>query len=198
MEDDRKTLQIWNYCPIGVYLRNDQLFVMDIFLSIAAFVLSVLGIIGCVAPLLPGPALSFCGLLCAYGCSYSTIPGSAVLLWLAAMLAVSAADYFLPAYMTRLMGGSRAGQIGATIGLLVGMLFFFSVVSLILCPFFGAVIGELIHDRKDSGRAFRSGFGSFIAFAVGTGVKLVVCVGMFIHVVTDTWPVLRDWTVGLF
>lgn len=171
---------------------------MDIFLSIAAFVLSLLGIVGCVAPLLPGPALSFAGLLCAYGCSYSSISGTAVLLWLTATVIVTAADYFLPAYMTRLMGGSRAGQIGATIGLLVGMIFFFSVVSLILCPFFGAVIGELIHDRTDSGRAFRSGFGSFLAFAVGTGIKLVVCVGMFIHVVADSWAPLRDWTVSLF
>lgn len=171
---------------------------MDIFLSIAAFVLSLLGILGCVMPLLPGPALSFVGLLCAYGSSYSTISGTAVWLWLAATVLVSLADYFLPAYMTRLMGGSRAGAIGATIGLLIGMIFFFSVVSLILFPFLGAVVGELLHDRTDAGRAFRSGFGSFIAFAVGTGIKLVVCVGMFIRVIADTWAPFRDWTVSLF
>ena len=171
---------------------------MDIFLSIAAFLLSLLGIVGCVAPLLPGPALSFAGLLCAYGCSYSSMSGTAVVLWLAATIVVSVADYFLPAYMTRLMGGSRAGEIGATIGLVVGMFFFFSVASLVLCPFFGAVAGELIHDRTNSGRAFGSGLGSFVAFAVGTGIKLVVCVGMFVHVVADTWPPLRDWTVSLF
>lgn len=171
---------------------------MDILLSILAFLCTIVGIIGCVAPLLPGPVLSFVGLLCAYGCSYSSLSVTALLLWLGATVAVCLADYFLPAYMTRLMGGSRAGEIGATIGMIVGMIFFFSVASIIICPFVGAVIGELIHDRTDSARAFRSGFGSFVAFAVGTGVKLVVCVGIFIHVIADTWGPLRDAVVSIF
>lgn len=170
---------------------------MDVFLSIAAFVLSILGILGCVLPLLPGPALSYAGLLCAYGCSYSTISGSTLLWWLAATIVVTAADYFLPAYMTRLLGGSRAGQIGATVGLLVGMLFFMSVISLIIGPFLGAVIGELIHGTG-SGRAFRIGFGSFLSFAVGTGIKLVVCIGMFVRVLADTYAPVKEWVASIF
>ena len=44
---------------------------MDITLSIAAFALSILGIIGCIVPALPGVALSYAGLLCAWFTSYS-------------------------------------------------------------------------------------------------------------------------------
>lgn len=167
-------------------------------LSILALVFAVIGIVGCVLPLLPGPVLTYAGLLCAYGCSYSDLSVTALVAWGAATLVAIVADYFLPALMTRVMGGSKAGEIGATIGMVIGIFFSFSVVSLILFPFAGAVIGELIRDRSDSGRAFRSGFGSFLAFAVGTGLKLAVCIGMFVHIFADTWGPLRDWFASLF
>ncbi|MEG1612150.1 MAG: DUF456 domain-containing protein [Alistipes sp.] len=171
---------------------------MDIALSIIAFLFALIGIIGSIAPVLPGPALSFVGLLCAAGCSYTTLSLQELLWWLAATIAVSVADYFLPAYMTKLLGGSRAGQIGATLGLVVGMFLSFSIVGILLGPFFGAVLGELTHNRKETGRAFRIGFGSFLSFVVGTGVKLIVTVMMFVAIASDTYPIARDWVVSFF
>ena len=85
---------------------------MDITLSLLAFALSILGIIGCIVPALPGVVLSYAGLLCAYFTSYSQMSASALWLWLGVTVAVSVADYFLPAWMTRRFGGSRAGAIG--------------------------------------------------------------------------------------
>ena len=55
---------------------------MDITLSIAAFALSILGIIGCIVPALPGVALSYAGLLCAWFTSYSQMTSGAIWLWL--------------------------------------------------------------------------------------------------------------------
>ena len=46
---------------------------MDIALSIAAFLFSITGIVGCIVPIIPGVALSYVGLLCASFCSYSEI-----------------------------------------------------------------------------------------------------------------------------
>lgn len=51
---------------------------MDITLSIAAFVLSILGIIGCIVPALPGVVLSYAGLLCAWFTSYSHMTSGAI------------------------------------------------------------------------------------------------------------------------
>lgn len=110
---------------------------MDITLSIAAFALSILGIIGCIVPALPGVALSYAGLLCAWFTSYSQMTSGAIWLWLAVTVAVSAADYFLPAWMTRRFGGSRSGAIGATAGVFAGF-FLFPPVGIILGPFAGA------------------------------------------------------------
>lgn len=170
---------------------------MDITLSVAAFLLATLGIIGCIVPALPGVVLSYAGLLCAYFASYSSMSSSTIWIWLALTIAVSAADYYLPAWMTRRFGGSRAGAIGATLGIFGGF-FFFPPVGIILGPFAGAVLGELTNNRQDVPKAFRVGMGAFFAFVVGTGAKLVVAGGIFIHISTDTWPVIKDWFVTTF
>ena len=154
---------------------------MDIALSIAAFLFSITGIVGCIVPIIPGVALSYAGLLCASFCSYSEISSATLWIWLAVTMAVSVIDYFLPGYFARLVGGTRAGSIGATVGMIAG---FFA--------------GELIHDRSDSAKAFRSGFGSFLAFIAGTGLKLVAAIWMICLVWSDTYPVVKNWIVTTF
>ena len=88
---------------------------MDIALSIAAFLFSITGIVGCIVPIIPGVALSYVGLLCASFCSYSEISSATLWIWLAVTVAVSVIDYFLPgcppsadafwSFLTDLMAG---------------------------------------------------------------------------------------------
>lgn len=168
---------------------------MDITLSIFAFLLSILGIIGCVVPILPGLVFNYAALLLAYACSYSQISLSTMLIWLAVTIIVSILDYFLPVYMTKVFGGSRSGAVGALVGLIAGMIWF-NIVGAILGPFVGAVLGELMNDRNDVSKAFRVGFGSFLAFFLGTGAKLIAAVGMFVVLCSDTYPALKAWVVS--
>lgn len=170
---------------------------MDITLSVAAFLLSLLGIAGCIVPALPGTLLSYAGLLCAYFTSYSQMSAASMWIWLAIAVAVSVADYFLPAWMTRRFGGSRAGAIGATVGVIAGF-FLFPPLGIILGPFMGAVLGELLNDKRDPAKALLVGLGSFLSFVVGTGLKLAASIGMFVHVTADTYPVVRDWFATIF
>ncbi len=170
---------------------------MDILLSLVAFVLGLLGIVGCIIPAIPGALLSYLGLLCAFFTSYSQLGSGALWIWALICVAVTLADYFLPAWMTKRFGGTRSGAIGATIGVFVGF-FLFPPFGIILGPFMGAVLGELHHDKKDAGKAIVVGFGSFLAFIFGTGLKLVASVGIFVHVVADTWPAIRAWGAALF
>ncbi|MDE5729906.1 MAG: DUF456 domain-containing protein [Alistipes sp.] len=165
---------------------------MDILLSVAAFLLSAIGIVGCIVPGVPGVVLGYAGLLCASFCSYSRLPASLLWIWLGVTVVGTAADFVLPGYMTRLAGGTRAGVWGATAGMIVGFLCG-GFVGAVLGPFFGAVVGELLRDRRDSARAFRSGFGSFLAFVVGTGLKLAAAGWMLGYVWADTWPVVKSW-----
>lgn len=170
---------------------------MDIALSVAAFLLTIAGIVGCIIPAMPGALLSYAGLLCAYFTTYSSMSQGSLWLWLGIVIAVSAADYFLPAWMTRRFGGSRSGAIGATIGVFAGF-FLFPPLGIILGPFAGAVLGELVHDKEDVNKALKVGFGSFMAFIAGTGIKLAASVGIFIHVAADTYPAVRDWFTTVF
>lgn len=158
---------------------------MDTALAIAALLLGVVGIIGCVVPVLPGLIFSYAGLLCAFFCEKSDISTSAIWIWLAITIAVSVADYFFPAYLTRKFGGSRAASVGATIGLVVGV--FFTPIGMILGTFLGSVIGELIHDRSDAVQALKSGVGSFFSFIISTGVKITISFILMFIIFMDVW-----------
>jgi uncharacterized protein len=70
---------------------------------------------------------------------------------------------------------------------------FFAPLGLILGPFGGAVIGELISGQSSS-RALRSGFGSFIGFLTGVLLKLVVSVWIGFIFFRAAW----DHVVRLF
>jgi hypothetical protein len=145
---------------------------MEIFLVSIAALLILLGLIGCILPILPGPPLSFGGLLILHYTKWGSINGD-LLLWLgiAAGLA-TLLDYILPVWATKKFGGSKRGVWGATIGLIIGI-FFFPPIGLIVGPFVGAFIGEISSNQNQS-KALNSAIGSFIGFLMGTGLKFAV------------------------
>ena len=85
--------------------------------------------------------------------------------------------------MTKIFGGSRPATIGATIGAIAG--FLFGPIGIIVGPFAGAVIGELMNNRNDLNRAIKVGLGSFLSFIVGTGIKLMAASGILIYICRD-------------
>ena len=145
----------------------------------------------------PGRSVELRGITLRLFRAYSEHRPGDTSIWLYVKTGCSVIDYFLPGYFARLVGGTRAGSIGATVGMIAGF-FAGGLVGVILGPFFGAVIGELIHDRSDSAKAFRSGFGSFLAFIAGTGLKLVAAIWMICLVWSDTYPVVKNWIVTTF
>lgn len=142
-------------------------------LEIVALLLSVVGVVGCVVPILPGVPICYVGILLCQWVEpiFST---EQLVLWGVAAVGVTLLDNFLPAVMTKKFGGSKAATRGSLVGIVVGL--FAGPVGIILGPFFGALIGELTHDGSNSARAFKVAFGSFAAFLCGTGVKLVVAI----------------------
>jgi len=73
------------------------------------------------------------------------------------------------------VGASRLALVGAAAGTLVG--FFFGIVGILVAPFIGAVIGELIA-RGQMAPAARVGFGTWLGIAVGALAKIVVVLAM--------------------
>ncbi len=134
-------------------------------------VLILLGLLGGILPILPGPPLSYVGLLLLHFTERYQFSTNFLTVWAVITVVVYALDYIVPAWGTKKFGGSKRGIWGSIIGLVLGI-FVFPPLGIIIGPFIGAVVGELT-GGKDSGAALKSGFGSFLGFLVGTLLKLI-------------------------
>jgi uncharacterized protein len=175
---------------------------MDILLLLIGLVCMILGILGSFLPILPGPLLSWIGLLLLYFTDAITMNYWVLGITFAIMLAITILDYIIPAHGTKRFGGSSYGVWGTNIGLIVGI---FSPIpfGIVIGPFVGALIGELIYNSTDhtrgkaevSGtkRAVKAATGSFIGFLASSFIQFVICVaffGIFIYLVLANWPAL--------
>ena len=154
---------------------------MEIGLLIIALVAGVIGLLGVIVPVLPGTLLSFGGLVCAYFVTGSTITTTQLVVCGVVSIVVILLDYLLPGYFTKVFGGTKAGITGATIGTFVG--FIFGLPGIILGPFSGAVIGEMVSGKADIDKALSVGLGSLLSFLVGSGVKLIAGLYMIYHII---------------
>ena len=158
---------------------------MDILLIILGTVFMLIGIAGCILPILPGPPISYIGLLILHFTTRIDFSNQFLIAWALVTIAVSAADYFIPIWGTKKFGGSSYGIWGTNIGLIVGLLAPIPF-GFIIGPFVGAFIGEIIYDNKDHQRALKAATGSFIGFLASSFLKFIVCVmhfGVFVWVV---------------
>ncbi|MEI7595786.1 MAG: DUF456 domain-containing protein [Bacteroidota bacterium] len=157
---------------------------MDILLIIIGIVLLIGGIIGCVAPVIPGPPISYIALILLQLTSYKPFTTSFLVIWLIIVLFITIADYFIPIWGTKKMGGTKFGTWGSTIGLIVSVIVLpflgitlgpFGLIGIIAGPFAGAFIGEKIYGQS-SEKAFKAAMGSFLGFLVGTILKFAICI----------------------
>jgi uncharacterized protein YqgC (DUF456 family) len=153
---------------------------IEIVIVVIAFLLLLIGLAGAIIPVLPGPPLSYAGLLLLQWSGYGGFSSFFLWFWAVITVVVIIGDYFLPVLMTRRYGGSRSATIGTMLGLLTGLIFF-PPVGLIIGPFLGALAGELIHNRTNRNKAFKVAFGAFLAFFFSTGIKLIVCAVMLFY-----------------
>ena len=159
-------------------VSSRKTFAMDIALAILSGLLLFIGLLGAVLPVIPGPILSWVGILILHFTAYAEFSTTFLTVSAAIVVAITALDYLIPIWGTKKFGGTRAGVVGSTIGLIVGL--FLGPVGIIFGPFFGALIGELVANKDDFSKALKSATGSFLGFLLGTGLKLVYC-GMMIY-----------------
>ena len=118
---------------------------MDIFLVVIAFLCIILGVLGSFLPILPGPPISWVGLLLLYLTDAVPMNRSLIIVTFIVAILIFLLDYIIPAVGTKKFGGSRAGMIGTSIGLIVGLI---SPIpgGIIIGPFIGAFIGEMFNN----------------------------------------------------
>ena len=159
-----------------------------IFLAILACLLLFIGLIGTVLPVLPGPPIAWVGLLSAHFSVYSKIDIWILVITAIAAIFVSVIDNIFPSLMTKKAGGSKAATWGCTIGLIVS--FFLGPVFILIAPFVGALIGELLYDSTDKKKALKAAFGAFKGFLLGTGMKIIT---VMIFIWIFVWSILKNF-----
>ncbi|MFK7031877.1 DUF456 domain-containing protein [Flavobacterium oreochromis] len=158
---------------------------MDLVLVIIGFLCVLIGVVGSVLPALPGPGLSWLGLLLL--CLTKVIPNNYWFLSITFLITILiiGLDYFIPAQGAKYFGGSKYGIWGTNIGLIIGI--FIPPIGFLIGPFIGAYVGELFFDPQNHSRAFKAALGAFIGFITSTLIKLIVCVGYLVWFVSVVW-----------
>lgn len=146
--------------------------------------LLIVGLVGSVVPLLPGPFLLFlAGVLHTIlrpeaGMSWQ---GMVLLgLWLVLAYAVDVAAGALGA---RWFGASRWGIAGVFVGGIVGL--FFAPLGFIIGPLAGGLVFELIFARKEMAPAVKSTWGTLVGTGVGLVARLAISLVMVATVLVD-------------
>ncbi|MDO5654960.1 MAG: DUF456 domain-containing protein [Flavobacteriaceae bacterium] len=152
-------------------------------LTIISLICLVTGFFGSFLPVLPGTVLSWVGLLLFKYTSYADYGWPTLIFCGLIVILVQVVNYILPAYGSKKFGGSRAGIIGASLGLLVGIIFApFGFISIIIAPFLGAFLGEYIFQKRGQKEAFKAAFGTFVGFILSTGISMLVSLAFLVFV----------------
>ena len=120
---------------------------MDIIFELLGLLFVFLGILGSFLPVLPGPLTGWVGLFLLH--QSDRVPQNIPFLTTTFVIAVAVflIDYIIPALGTKKFGGSKKGIIGSTLGLLIGLVFL-GPLGIIIGPFLGAYLGELLNQTE--------------------------------------------------
>ena len=147
-----------------------------ILLWLLSIILVIVGIAGLALPMLPGAPLLFCGLLLAAWAEDFQYVGTGGILTLGALAALTYVVDIVAGIMgAQKFGASKQGLIGAAVGTFVGI--FLGPAGILLGPFVGAVIGELMIQKKLV-EAGLSGLGTTIGMIIGAAAKLALAFTM--------------------
>lgn len=159
---------------------------MDIFLLLLGFIFACLGIVGSFLPVLPGPITGWVGLLLLHLTKIIPMDWTFLGVTLALAILIWILDYIIPAMGTKRFGGTKYGVYGTTIGLIIGL---FSPIpfGILIGAFFGALIGELLYDGKDTNRALKASFGAFLGFLASVTIKFSIAMVYFVLFFYTFW-----------
>ena len=157
---------------------------MDLLLLTLGFMCMIVGVFGSFLPVLPGPSISWIGLVLLYFTNAIAANYWILGITLLITIIISVLDYVIPAKGTKKFGGSSYGIWGTNIGLIIGILAPIPF-GFIIGPFVGAFVGELIYSKNHK-QAFKAATGSFLGFLASTFMKFLVCMmylGLFLGIV---------------
>ena len=158
---------------------------MDILIFVIGIILCLTGIVGSFIPVVPGPITSWFGILILNLTDAVPFNLKFVLITLLAAVLVFLVDFITPIYGVKKLGGSYRGQIGASLGLLIGI-FIIGPLGIFLGPLIGALAGEMINN-KSLKKSFKPALGSILGTLTGIVIKFCLSITYFIFYLSIFW-----------
>jgi uncharacterized protein len=159
------------------------------------------GVIGAVVPGLPGTILIVTAIVIwgiAHGFAGLSIPIAVAVLVLLGNMGVDLLATYLGA---RQAGASHWGQIGAIVGLFLGILgllpalpFGGPLLGILIGPLLGAIVGEYLY-RRDLNLAVKAGIGIVVGSLIGNviqGILAIVAVAVFLVTTWGSWQAMES------
>ena len=138
--------------------------------------LILVGLVGVVMPALPGLPVMFAGmLLTAWADDFKRVPIWVIVILGVMSLAALAIDFLATSFGAQRYGAGKLAILGAALGTLVGV--FFGIPGLVVGPFLGAVVGELMHGKQLL-QASKVGVATWMGLIFGTALKVAVAFAM--------------------
>ena len=145
-------------------------------------IFTILGLLGCVLPVIPGIPLNYAALLILQYAKENPVFSTEFLIKFAVYsIMVFLLEYTLPLFGAKIYGTSKRGIWGAAIGMVMGI-FIFPPIGMIFGLFIGAVIGEL-SAGKETSMALKTGlvtfFGSLFALLIKFSLSSIMAYHFF-------------------
>lgn len=139
----------------------------------------MIGLVGSLVPVVPGSLIVWSGVLVhrLWMGEAASISWKIVILTFGLMLIGQVADFFLGVLGAKWFGASWKGTLGAFLGAIIALFIPPQIITLMIGPTVGAVIGELAAGRnfKECGKAgVGTVVGGVLAFALKIGISTCV------------------------
>ena len=148
---------------------------MGFLIIVFVVLLLIIGIAGSIIPVLPGPPISFLGLLIFHFFTSYQIDVDVLWLLAAAVSIITFLDYWLQVYGVKRFGGGKKAINGTILGLVLGF-FIFPPFGVIIGPFIGAFIGARMEVKEDLSSAMKIALGALAGFLGGTLLKFTLSI----------------------
>ena len=145
--------------------------IASIAVVIGGAVLMLLGFIGCVVPVIPGPILAYLALhIISIPTGWTLFQPVALIILGIVALAATILDNIFPALSSKKAGAGRAGVWGSVLGMILGSVLF-PPFGVFIGAFLGALLGEVIFNPENKD-PMKAAAGVFRGTLLGILVKL--------------------------
>jgi uncharacterized protein len=152
---------------------------VDILLWVIIVALFVLSFVGVIYPIIPSVLLIWIGfLLYQFGINGEELGWVFWTIMIVFTVLLFVADILANSFFVKKFGGSKWGERGAAIAVIVGS-FIMPPFGIIVIPFLAVLIIEMVQKRTFN-EAFKASIGSLLGFLSGTFAKVFVQIIMII------------------